>query len=229
MPEDSPDALVCARHFIRMRIFAVSPLRMPMCIRQPNCERKCMKPTLLLSLTLLLAITCARTAHAACPDASRASTPQTSFGPEQQPEALIVETVQSARDTLHLAAFAFSSPRVVEALVAAAKRGVQVKVVVDHKHNVAEDPKQIGRKALAALVAAGVAVHTNDRYRIHHDKFIIIDACHVQTGSWNYADSARQNSENVVVLWNSPDVARDYLAHWKARFEEGRAFRAEVR
>lgn len=175
---------------------------------------------------LLLAI---GSALAACPDPARPATPQTSFGPEQQPEVLIVEAVQSAGESLHVAAFAFSSPRLVEALVAAAKRGVQVKVVVDHKHNVAEDPKQIGRKALAALVAAGVAVHTNDRYRIHHDKFIIVDACHVQTGSWNYADSARQNSENVVVLWNSPEVARDYLAHWKARFDEGRVFRTEVR
>lgn len=164
-------------------------------------------------------------ARAACPDDTRTSAPQTAFGPEQAPEALIVETIASARTSLRVSAFAFSAPNVVDALIEARRRGIDVQVVVDHKHNVVEDPRRIGRNALDALHAARVPVHTNGRYRLHHDKFIVIDACHVQTGSWNYAESAKRNSENVVVLWNSPALAAAYLAHWKARFDEGTPYK----
>ncbi|MEN3371971.1 phospholipase D-like domain-containing protein [Dechloromonas sp. ZS-1] len=54
-----------------------------------------------------------------------------------------------------------------------------------------------------------------------HDKFIIVDSCHVQTGSWNYTESAKRNSENVLILWNQPNTAKAYLGHWQSRFNQG--------
>jgi len=161
----------------------------------------------------------------ACPDTARPATPEVDFGPEKGAEALIVKAIGSARTSLRVAAFAFSSPTIVKALVEAKKRGVDVQAVVDRKHNTQTDPKRIGRDALAALAAASIPARTNGDYRIHHDKFIVVDACHVQTGSWNYAESANRNSENVVVLWNSPETAAAYLGHWESRFAKGEAFR----
>jgi len=56
----------------------------------------------------------------------------------------------------------------------------------------------------------------------HHDKYLVVDGVTVQTGSFNYTDSAaRRNSENVVVLWNYPNVAKDFLVHWQSRFDQG--------
>ena len=156
----------------------------------------------------------------ACPDTTRPSSPQFAFGPEQNPESLILDVASSAKSSLRLSAFALSSPAVVKALIGAANRGVDVRVVVDRKHNVVDDPKRIGREALDALVAGGVVVRANGAHRLHHDKFMVVDECHVQTGSWNYAESAKRNSENVVVLWNSPAAAKAYLAHWQSRFNE---------
>jgi phosphatidylserine/phosphatidylglycerophosphate/cardiolipin synthase-like enzyme len=99
-----------------------------------------------------------------------------------------------------------------------------VQVVVDRRHNLDEDTKGIGQKALARLAKAKVAVRMNSAYRIHHDKFVIVDARHVQTGSYNYAASANRNSENVLLVRNDPALAAKYLEHWRSRFDAGAAF-----
>lgn len=164
-------------------------------------------------------------AAAACPDPARPASTETAFGPEGGAEALILKAIGSAKRSLHVAAYAFSSPTIVKALVEAKGRGVAVQAVVDRKHNTENDPKRIGRDALAALSAAGIPARTNGDFRLHHDKFIVVDSCHVQTGSWNYAESATRNSENVIVLWNSPETAAAYLGHWESRYAKGAAFR----
>ena len=35
----------------------------------------------------------------------------------------------------------------------------------------------------------------------------------------------RQPSENVMVIWKNPDLARGYLAHWQDRFSKGEDYR----
>lgn len=147
---------------------------------------------------------------------------EAAFGPEGGAEALILKFIANAKSTIRVAALAFSSPLIVDALVAAQQRGVDVKLVVDYKHNVETDPRGIGRAALAAMANSGAIARTNANYRLHHDKFIIADSRHVQTGSYNYAVSANRNSENVLVVWNDPALAEKYLAHWTSRFNEGR-------
>jgi len=176
----------------------------------------------LLVLGVLTACTCSAQS---CPDATLPSAPQIAFGPEQSPESLIVSFIETAKASIRVSAFAFSSPVIVDALGDAVRRGVDVQLVIDYNHNIIDDPKWIGRNAASAISAAGATLHTNSKYRRHHDKFIVIDACHVQTGSWNYASSARLNSENVIVLWNAPDVAKAYLSHWQSRFDEGTAYK----
>jgi len=166
-------------------------------------------------------------ANAQAPYTAPASTSnEVAFGPESGAEALILKHIGGAKSAIRVAAFAFSSPAIVDALVAARKRAVDVQLVVDHEHNVAADPKGIGRKALDTLVQAGAVARTNNHYRIHHDKFIVVDNRDVQTGSYNYAVSANRNSENVLVIRNDPALAAKYLAHWESRFREGAPYPA---
>jgi phosphatidylserine/phosphatidylglycerophosphate/cardiolipin synthase-like enzyme len=146
---------------------------------------------------------------------------EAAFGPEAGAEALIIKVIATAKISIRLAGFAFSSPVIVAELISAKKRGVDVRVVVDRRHNVDEDEKGIGRKALALLARSHVAIRTNSDYRILHDKFLIVDERHVQTGSYNYAVSSNKNSENVLVVWNDPSLAAAYLQHWESRFKAG--------
>jgi phosphatidylserine/phosphatidylglycerophosphate/cardiolipin synthase-like enzyme len=108
---------------------------------------------------------------------------------------LVLKVIASSRREIRMLAYALTSAPVVDALIAAKKRGVDVQVLADYKEN------------------------------IHHDKVLVVDGATVQTGSFNYTQAAaRSNSENVIVPWNNPALARGYLAHWEHNWRLGRAF-----
>lgn len=131
---------------------------------------------------------------------------------------LVVKVIDSARESLRLAGYSFTSPAVVKALMDAKRRGVDVKVLVDDKGN-------RGASNLAAMRlidGAGVPMRVISAYAIHHDKYIVVDGKTTETGSFNFSQAAaRSNSENVLVVWNDPVVAARYLKHWASRWAKG--------
>jgi phosphatidylserine/phosphatidylglycerophosphate/cardiolipin synthase-like enzyme len=154
-------------------------------------------------------------------------TVEVAFSPDGRAEALVLKVIRAAKTSIRLAGYTFTSPAVVRALTDAKKRGVDVAVVVDYKNNLVESRSNTSRQALNLLVNAGVPTRTVSVYPIHHDKYIVVDGLHVETGSFNYTTAAaRRNSENVVVLWNNPDAARQYIAHWQSRWEQGQQYQS---
>ena len=148
------------------------------------------------------------------------------FSPHEGAEKLVLKVIGSARSEIRMMTYSLTSAPVVEALIAARRRDVDVAIVSDYKNNVAEDKSGKARAALSALVNAGCRVRTISIYPIHHDKVIVADRETVETGSFNYSDAAaNKNSENVMVVWKNPDLARGYLAHWQDRFNKGEDYR----
>lgn len=192
----------------------------------------------MMKLLPALAFLCALTAHARQPtlvdELSRALQSRTDkappsaeievgFSPEGSAERLVLKVIHASQKSIRLAAYSFTSPKVVRALTDAHKRGVDVRVVVDEKGTASKS----GKAALNLLVNARIPTRTNDRYAIHHDKYVISDGLHVQLGSFNYSQAAANaNSENVLVIWHNAALAASYLRHWQSRFDEGRDVRS---
>ncbi|WP_425061504.1 phospholipase D family protein [Serratia ureilytica] len=149
---------------------------------------------------------------------------QVGFSPEGSAQRLVLSVIDEAQHSIRLMGYSFTSPPVVRALMAAQRRGVDVKVVLDDKAN----RNRASMAAMNLLVNAGVAVRTVDGYKIMHDKTIICDGVTTETGSFNFSRAAdRANSENVVVLKDMPAVAKTYLAHWQSRWDQGRDWRSD--
>jgi phosphatidylserine/phosphatidylglycerophosphate/cardiolipin synthase-like enzyme len=147
---------------------------------------------------------------------------ESGYSPEGGAERLVIKVINASQKTIRLAAYSFTSAKVVRALTGARKRGVDVRVVADEKGT----SSRSGTAALNLLVNAGIPVRTNGRYAIHHDKYIVSDGAHVQTGSFNYSQAAaNSNSENVLVVWHNSALAASYLRHWQSRFDEGQDYR----
>ncbi|MDY0331341.1 MAG: phospholipase D family protein [Thiomonas sp.] len=143
------------------------------------------------------------------------------FSPSDGALTLVLQTISRAQSSIHVAAYLFTSSDVARALVQARKRGVQVQVLVDWKANFDEDARY-ARHALGILRNAGIAVRQIDVYPIFHDKYMVIDRRTVQTGSFNYTYSAaHRNAENVLVVWNAPELAARYLADWQRNWALG--------
>ncbi|WP_346659874.1 phospholipase D family protein [Pseudomonas sp. GM_Psu_2] len=135
----------------------------------------------------------------------------------------MLKVIGSAKHDLRMMGYSFTSPTISAALAKAARSGVDVKLVLDEHGNEGKASKN----AMNYVVNAGVQLRTIDKYKIQHDKVIVVDGQTVETGSFNYtASAAKANSENVLVAWEVPDLAADYLRHWQSRWDQGTDYRS---
>lgn len=180
---------------------------------------------------LLLAIASASDARGPAPGVADSpvanASVEVAFSPDGGAEALVLKVIASANSSIRLAGYSFTSPSIVRALTSARRRGVDVAVVVDHRNNLQESRSNAPREALNVLANADIPTRTVSVYPIHHDKYIVVDGRHVETGSFNFtAAAAKRNSENVLVVWNDPQLAARYIAHWQSRWEQGQTYRS---
>ncbi|MDQ2734268.1 MAG: phospholipase D family protein [Pseudomonadota bacterium] len=153
---------------------------------------------------------------------------EVAFSPAEGSEQLVIKVVDSAKSELRILAYSFTSVPLVNALLRAKKRGVDVQLVVDERNNVQDDRSGKARAALSALVNAGIAVRTINVYPIHHDKVIVADRETVELGSFNYSyAAARMNSENVLVNWRNPKLAEAYLHHFERNFRQASSYQLQ--
>lgn len=137
------------------------------------------------------------------------------FSPRGGATKLIIEAIEEARQEILIASYSFTSYEVCEALIKARRREISIKVIADHSNK--------NNLILKHLQPYGIKVRLNYKYKMLHDKFMVIDSLHVQTGSFNYTKSAsKHNAENVIIIWNVADLAKIYEAEWQKLWQEGR-------
>jgi phosphatidylserine/phosphatidylglycerophosphate/cardiolipin synthase-like enzyme len=135
----------------------------------------------------------------------------TCFTPPEDCTALIRGEIASAGRQVLVQAYSFTSEPIAEALVAARRRGVEVRVLLDGDS--ATGPNSV----LASLRRGGVPVLLDDPPGIAHNKVMVIDGTRVITGSFNFTRAAEdRNAENLLIL-RDPAIAAAYLANWERR------------
>jgi phosphatidylserine/phosphatidylglycerophosphate/cardiolipin synthase-like enzyme len=140
---------------------------------------------------------------------------QAAFAPWDDAEGLIVEAIDNARQQVLVQAYLLTSKKIAAPLIAAHRRGIDVRVLVD-----AEQLAKGESSRVPDLVAAGVPVWIETRYQNAHDKIIVIDAntheATVITGSFNFTWAAQhKNAENILIARNNPALASRYAANWE--------------
>ena len=137
--------------------------------------------------------------------------------PQRSAERLVMKVIDAAETSVFMAAYQMTSKPIADALCQAATRGAAVSVVLDQRSN----PHGEGNSKRDYLISCGVDVKGDARYPIMHDKFIVVDGQHVETGSFNYTFSAAErNAENALVVWNNADMAKRYEAEFERLFAE---------
>ena len=123
----------------------------------------------------------------------------------------IVEAIGSARREVLVQAYEFTSPPILQALVAAHRRGVDVRVILD-KVNATERYSGVN-----FVSDAGIRVWIDDRLAIAHSKIIIIDRTLVVAGSYNLTRSAEERKVEDTLFVSSPAVAARFVTNWQSR------------
>ncbi|WP_284079197.1 phospholipase D family protein [Herbaspirillum aquaticum] len=150
-------------------------------------------------------------------------TVQSAFAPWDDIEALIVGQLQAAQRQILMQAYLLTSRPITDELVAARKRGIDVRVLMD-----AGQLDKNSEDRLRQLRAAGIPVWLETAYRNAHNKVIIIDAAlptaTVITGSYNFTWSAQhKNAENVLILGKNPPLAARYASNWQRHRQDAQA------
>ena len=155
-------------------------------------------------------------------------TVEVAFSPDEGSENLVLKVIDSAHHDIRMLSYSFTSAPVARALLDAKKRGVDIKIVADQKSNTSEDRSGKARAALSLLAEAGADVRVISVYPIHHDKVLIVDGETVELGSFNYSDAAaHRNSENVLVNWKNPQLAKVYLEHFARNYRQATVYQQQ--
>lgn len=167
-------------------------------------------------LTLILLISCS--SHGQTQDQISLS-PNTKieigFSPNGSSLDIILRGIQQAQKSILVAAYSFTSKPISTALLEAHNRGISVQVIADKKSNSGK------YSAVTFLANHGVPVRVNGNYQIFHHKFMVIDGLHVETGSFNYSAAAvNRNAENVLMIWNTKEIAEKYTQQWNILCDE---------
>ena len=126
-----------------------------------------------------------------------------------------VEPLAGATDRLFVAGYTIESERVADRLVAAANRGVEVRVLVEGAP-VGGFPRR-GARVADRLVAGGVEVRvldgTPNRFRFHHAKYAVVDdRAVVLTENWKRSGTGGGSSRGWGVIADDAAVAADLAA-----------------
>jgi len=134
---------------------------------------------------------------------------QVYFSPRGGGQDAIVKAIDSAKATIFVQAYSFTSAPIAEALKKAHDRGVKVQAVLDKSQRTER------YTGATFLKNAGITVFIDAAHAIAHNKVMIIDGETVITGSFNFTKAAEEkNAENVLIL-KDKGLAKVYGHNWE--------------
>jgi phosphatidylserine/phosphatidylglycerophosphate/cardiolipin synthase-like enzyme len=141
-------------------------------------------------------------------------TVQAAFPPWDDAESMIVSAIRRAKRQVLVQAYSFTSRSIASALVAAHRRGIDVRVIADREQS------SLDGSRLGDLSRAGIPVFVDAAYQSAHSKVMVLDAgsggSAVITGSYNWTYAAQyRNAENVLIVRGHPELAQAYLENWQ--------------
>jgi phosphatidylserine/phosphatidylglycerophosphate/cardiolipin synthase-like enzyme len=134
---------------------------------------------------------------------------QVCFTPEENCSDEIVSLIETAKSTVFLQAYTFTSSQITNALLRAKKRGVRVEVILDKSARIAK------YSSGDILANKGIPVFIDSVHTTAEDKVILIDEETVVTGSLNFTKPALEGSAGNLLILRHKFIVKKYLENWK--------------
>lgn len=167
----------------------------------------------LLSFLALFLLSFLLSAHTYATTTSHPASAQWAFTrAAQHPDQLLESTFAQAKHTLDIAIYSLTDYDIVDAIVAAKKRGVAVRIITDRE----ESRSRYEARELTYLSKFGVPIMINTHSGLMHLKMSIIDGRVATTGSYNYSKDASTRNDEVLLVLRDPTMAKA----WEAEFNQ---------
>ncbi|MBM4357554.1 MAG: endonuclease [Deltaproteobacteria bacterium] len=135
------------------------------------------------------------------------------WSPGEECFEAIASELERADRTIDVCVFTITDDRLANALLAAHRRGVKVRVLTDNDK--AEDEGSDVRR----IERGGVPVRVDrTEYHMHH-KFAVFDGRRAITGSYNWTRGAARNNEEHIVLTDEPRIVKELARGFQRLWE----------
>ena len=146
---------------------------------------------------------------------------QTCFSPEENCADRIVTAIETAKNSIYIQAYSFTSAQIANALLRASKRGVRVEVILDKS---ARSAKYSSGDFLANK---GIRVYVDSEHVAANDRVILIDEEIVITGSPNLTKSSLENNGEDLLIVRHRIIAKRYLDNWTTHRRHSESYNGE--
>lgn len=129
---------------------------------------------------------------------------------KKQNDQELISLINATQKRAYFAIYEFTLKNVADALVAAKKRGVDVRGLVD----ASESANSYDAPIMAELRAAGIPVETeyhSDGQGIMHIKALVTDSAYA-IGSYNWTESATKENDEILEIGTSPSLVGAYAS-----------------
>ena len=135
---------------------------------------------------------------------------QVFFSPKGGATEAIVNALAQATNNVLIQAYSFTSAPIAEALVTAHRRGVSVRVILDHSQRTEKysEADFLSHNGIPTLIDA--------QHPIAHNKIMILDGYLLVTGSFNFTKAAEEKNAENLLLINDSILAKAYVENWRA-------------
>lgn len=140
--------------------------------------------------------------------------PAAQAGPARSVEADLIMAIDTATESIDIAVYDLDLPGIRDALIAAHRRGITVRVVAETDN--------LDQPSFQDLLAAGVPLVDDRRPSLMHHKFVVIDQRWVWTGSMNLTWNGLHRNDNHLLAIQSDDLATNYRREFEEMFVEDR-------
>jgi cardiolipin synthase len=128
----------------------------------------------------------------------------------------IVKAIADTRRSLRIKMFMFSDPSLLKSVVAAKRRGVKVRVILNEARRSGEKDNEHTREALER---AGIEVRTgNPAFDLTHEKSMVVDETRALVMSLNWATKNLTETRDYAVVTTSPrdvsEIIDGFEADW---------------
>lgn len=131
----------------------------------------------------------------------------------------LIDRIRGAKDDITLSMYLFKTTNsaknlsngIMHELMAAAKRGVAVEVILEESGRKNDSLNASNRATAKRLMEGGVKVRFDSRGKISHSKLVVIDRRIVFIGSHNFSHTALSESNEASLMIESEGLARYFL------------------
>ena len=130
-----------------------------------------------------------------------------------EPDAVdvMIEVVNSAQDSISFSVMGFGRQPLIDALIAAYDRGIDVRMVGDAGH--------LYNSGYQQFIDREIPIVTGNSQHIMHNKFMIVDNRFVMLATANWTDTDLRHNSNNFIFMDSPLVAEDFQAEFEQMFD----------